>query len=168
MNFAKLETYVGDLWVGIYFNSDSLNHKILNLVCSILPELGLDKKRRRVVFREAYGDRFFGSTSTPGDRVLLNFGQIMVHPDAEKCLKFTLAHELAHVGQIAKGKLCVSRSATLYIVWCGKEFGMPLPKYDERPWEVEANRFAEQITGLKLVGERGARRFIDSVSAEPT
>ncbi len=54
-------------------------------------------------------------------------------------LMYTLAHEMVHVKQIAKGqyKGIISPTGTLLRCWMGK---VVKAKYLDRPWEIEAYR----------------------------
>lgn len=59
----------------------------------------------------------------------------------------TIAHEMIHVKQIARGRLtCFIRDGNMENCWLGKKLEMP---YHLRPWEVEAFR-QEKILAYRL------------------
>lgn len=51
-----------------------------------------------------------------------------------KCTLLTLAHEMVHVRQFAKGQLNGSHTK-----WCGNHFDSSLTSYADLPWEIEAS-----------------------------
>lgn len=53
----------------------------------------------------------------------------------------TLAHEMVHVNQMAKGKLVQQKNGS---IWCGKFFKESTP-YLERPWEIQAYQKQELL-----------------------
>lgn len=57
-------------------------------------------------------------------------------------LLLTLAHEMVHVKQIARGQYSgkLARNGRLLSQWCGKTVKA---KYEDRPWEIEA--FSRQV-----------------------
>lgn len=57
-------------------------------------------------------------------------------------LLLTLAHEMVHVKQIARGQYSgkIARNGRLQAQWCGK---VVKAKYEDRPWEIEA--FSRQV-----------------------
>ena len=62
-------------------------------------------------------------------------------------LGLTLAHEMVHVKQLAKGKLKQKRSGH---TWMGKMYGKKTP-YLDQPWEIEA--FSKQELILRRAFE---------------
>jgi hypothetical protein len=52
-----------------------------------------------------------------------------------KEIGLTLAHEMVHVAQMAKGKLKTAKNGSA--VWCGKQYSKRT-KYLNMPWEVDA------------------------------
>ena len=64
---------------------------------------------------------------------------VVIKPQKDKTLLgATLAHELTHVAQFAKGTLQVTPRGKL---WKGKYYGRKVP-YLDQPWEIQA--FAKQ------------------------
>ena len=64
---------------------------------------------------------------------------VVIKPQKDKTLLgATLAHELTHVAQFAKGTLQLTPRGKL---WKGKYYGRKVP-YLEQPWEIQA--FAKQ------------------------
>ena len=64
---------------------------------------------------------------------------VVIKPQKDKTLLgATLAHELTHVAQFAKGTLQLTPSGKL---WKGKYYGRKTP-YLDQPWEIQA--FAKQ------------------------
>ena len=65
--------------------------------------------------------------------------QVVIKPQKDKTLLgATLAHELTHVAQFAKGTLQLTPRGKL---WKGKYYGRKVP-YLDQPWEIQA--FAKQ------------------------
>jgi hypothetical protein len=61
-----------------------------------------------------------------------------------KQMMYTLAHEMVHVKQLAKGILRYAMQGQKEIVyWCGKLFDTKGKHYVERPWEYEAYSMQE-------------------------
>lgn len=103
---------------------------------SIIKQLGLENSRKAVVIRIANecGDDNQGMTIDLSG--LTGCYMVVINPTRRLAdLGITLAHEMVHVKQMAKGKLkSTKRGAHL---WSGKVFSKST-KYLERPWEVEA------------------------------
>lgn len=73
-------------------------------------------------------------------------------------LMFTLAHEMVHVKQIAKGqyKGIISKNGKLHRCWMGKIVNA---KYMDRPWEKEAfGRELELVKSFLQFVERKAKK----------
>jgi hypothetical protein len=104
---------------------------------SIITQLGLDSSRKAVVIQiEDDGTANMGST-IPVDA--LDSYIVVVKPHRKlKDIGFTLAHEMVHVRQMAKGIL---KSVKNGHTWAGKRYSNKT-KYLDMPWEQDA--FARQ------------------------
>jgi len=104
---------------------------------SMITQLGLDSSRKAVVIQiEDYGTSNMGST-IPVDA--LDSYIVVVKPHRKlKDIGFTLAHEMVHVRQMAKGIL---KSVKNGHTWAGKRYSNKT-KYLDMPWEQDA--FARQ------------------------
>jgi hypothetical protein len=104
---------------------------------SIITQLGLDSSRKAVVIQiEDDGTPNMGTT-IPID--VLNSYIVVVKPHRNlKEIGFTLAHEMVHVRQMAKGIL---KSVKNGHTWAGKRYSNKT-KYLDMPWEQDA--FARQ------------------------
>ena len=106
---------------------------------SMITQLGLDSSRKAVVIQiEDDGTANMGST-IPVDA--LDSYIVVVKPHRKlKDIGFTLAHEMVHVRQMAKGTL--KSVAKGYSTWNGKLYNSKKTKYLDQPWEQDA--FAKQ------------------------
>jgi hypothetical protein len=104
---------------------------------SMITQLGLDSSRKAVVIQiEDDGTANMGST-IPVDA--LDSYIVVVKPHRKlKDIGFTLAHEMVHVRQMAKGIL---KSVKNGHTWAGKRYSNKT-KYLDQPWEQDA--FARQ------------------------
>ncbi len=104
---------------------------------SMITQLGLDSSRKAVVIQiEDDGTDNMGST-IPVDA--LDSYIVVVKPHRKlKDIGFTLAHEMVHVRQMAKGML---KSVKNGHTWAGKRYSNKT-KYLDMPWEQDA--FARQ------------------------
>jgi hypothetical protein len=104
---------------------------------SMITQLGLDSSRKAVVVQiEDDGTANMGST-IPVD--VLDSYIVVVKPHRKlKDIGFTLAHEMVHVRQMAKGIL---KSVKNGHTWAGKRYSNKT-KYLDMPWEQDA--FARQ------------------------
>ena len=104
---------------------------------SMITQLGLDSSRKAVVIQiEDDGTDNMGST-IPVDA--LDSYIVVVKPHRKlKDIGFTLAHEMVHVRQMAKGIL---KSVKNGHTWAGKRYSNKT-KYLDMPWEQDA--FARQ------------------------
>jgi hypothetical protein len=104
---------------------------------STITQLGLDSSRKAVVIHiEDDGTANMGST-IPVDA--LDSYIVVVKPHRKlKDIGFTLAHEMVHVRQMAKGIL---KSVKNGHTWAGKRYSNKT-KYLDMPWEQDA--FARQ------------------------
>ena len=99
----------------------------------MITELGLDKSQKVVVVTVEGDCPDLGLTvampAVGGFVIIIKAGQSIVE------LGRSLAHELVHVRQMAKGTLkAASRGAH---TWAGKRYPASTPYYS-RPWEVDA------------------------------
>ena len=104
---------------------------------SMITQLGLNSSRKAVVIQiEDDGTANMGST-IPVDA--LDSYIVVVKPHRKlKDIGFTLAHEMVHVRQMAKGIL---KSVKNGHTWAGKRYSNKT-KYLDMPWEQDA--FARQ------------------------
>jgi hypothetical protein len=104
---------------------------------SMITQLGLDSSRKAVVIQiEDDGTSNMGST-IPVDA--LDSYIVVIKPHRKlKDIGFTLAHEMVHVRQMAKGIL---KSVKNGHTWAGKRYSNKT-KYLDMPWEQDA--FARQ------------------------
>ena len=104
---------------------------------SLITQLGLDSSRKAVIIQiEDDGTANMGST-IPVD--VLDSYIVVVKPHRNlKEIGFTLAHEMVHVRQMAKGIL---KSVKNGYMWAGKRYSNKT-KYLDMPWEQDA--FARQ------------------------
>lgn len=104
------------------------------IVPSMIKQLGLNRSRKILfikITREVEEEGNDGMTS-----YLRNFDSIvvMVKPCSYEKLGVTLAHEMVHVKQLAKGTLKTVKGVNY---WNGKRYGKRT-KYLDQPWEIEA------------------------------
>ena len=101
---------------------------------SMVRQLGLEKSRKALLIRvknETEGDEGITidlSKWTGAYLVILKPKRNLVQ------LGLTLAHEMVHVKQLAKGTLKQKRNGH---TWLGKMYGKKTP-YLQMPWEIEA------------------------------
>jgi hypothetical protein len=103
---------------------------------SMLTQLGLNSSRKFLMIKVDRDLRDHGTTvpMTGIDTVL-----VVLKPKRNRLeLGVTLAHELVHVRQLAKGILKITPRGKK---WCGKFYSRRTP-YLDQPWEQEA--FARQ------------------------
>ena len=100
---------------------------------SIIDQLGLTRSRKTLLVRIANecGEGNEGMTM-PLDGI--NSYVIVVRPGALAQIRVTLAHEMVHVKQMAKGILKPKNGINF---WRGKRYSKNT-KYLNMPWEVEA------------------------------
>ena len=101
---------------------------------SMIRQLKLESSKKVVVIRVAdeCGENQ-GATVDLG----IHFGYIVVIKPTRKLkdLGMTLAHEMVHVKQLAKGTLKYRKTGSF--VWAGKRY-KKTTEYLSRPWEIEA------------------------------
>ena len=110
--------------------------KFINTIMpSLIKQLGLTNSRKFVLIEICRLDGDKGlTTPLPG----LDSYVIALHPAKWEELGVTLAHEMVHVKQLAKGTLKACGGTKW---WCGKKYGKGT-KYLDMPWEIDA--FARQ------------------------
>ncbi len=109
---------------------------------SMVRQLGLEKSRKALLIRvknecegETEGMTIDLSKWTGAYLVIIKPNRNLVQ------LGLTLAHEMVHVKQLAKGLLKQKRSGH---TWMGKMYGKKTP-YLQMPWEIEAYSKQELI-----------------------
>jgi hypothetical protein len=104
---------------------------------SLIDQLNLANSRKALVVQiEDDGTDNMGST-IPVDA--LDSYIVVIKPHRKlKDIGFTLAHEMVHVRQMAKGILKPAKNGA---IWAGKHYGKKT-KYLDMPWELDA--FAKQ------------------------
>jgi hypothetical protein len=103
---------------------------------SIIEQLGLTNTRKSLVIRLEKDCEQMGYT-VPVD--ILDSYVVVIKPTMSiKSIGLTLAHEMVHVRQMAKGILKIKNGVNY---WCGKRYSKRT-KYLDQPWEQDA--FARQ------------------------
>jgi hypothetical protein len=102
---------------------------------SIIKQLGLTKSRKSVLVRVANECEGMGMTVPLHG---LDSYVVVVKPMKLKDIGITLAHEMVHVRQMARGTLQAINGVNY---WCGKKYSKKT-KYLDQPWERDA--FARQ------------------------
>ena len=102
---------------------------------SIIKQLGLTKSRKSVLVRVANECEGMGMTVPLHG---LDSYVVVVKPMKLKDIGITLAHEMVHVRQMARGILQTVNGVNY---WCGKKYSKKT-KYLDQPWERDA--FARQ------------------------
>ena len=123
--------------------------KKVEFVKAILPsmirQLGLAKSRKTLLVRVANECEGMGMTVPLHG---LDSYVIIVKPMSLKDIGLTLAHEMVHVRQMARGTLKAVNGVNH---WCGKRY-TKRTKYLDQPWEQDA--FARQeIIFRKAISE---------------
>jgi len=105
------------------------------LMPSIIKQLKLEKSKKVVVIRVANecGEKNDGLTVNLGEHV----GYMVIIRPRRKIVEIglTLAHEMVHVKQMAKGILKTRNTGS--IIWAGKRYSKKT-RYLSMPWEIEA------------------------------
>jgi uncharacterized protein YjaZ len=103
---------------------------------SMIKQLGLTNTRKSLVIRLEKDCEQMGYT-VPID--ILDSYVVVIKPSMSiKSIGITLAHEMVHVRQMAKGILKIKNGINY---WCGKRY-TKRTKYLDQPWEQDA--FARQ------------------------
>jgi len=102
---------------------------------SIIHQLGLTKSRKTVLVRIARECEGMGMTVPLHG---LDSYVVVIKPMKLKDIGITLAHEMVHVRQMARGTLQTVNGVNY---WCGKRY-TKRTKYLDMPWEQDA--FARQ------------------------
>jgi hypothetical protein len=102
----------------------------------MIDQLGLTNTRKSLVIRLEKDCEQMGYT-VPVD--ILDSYVVVIKPSMSiKSIGITLAHEMVHVRQMAKGILKIKNGVNY---WCGKRY-TKRTKYLDQPWEQDA--FARQ------------------------
>jgi hypothetical protein len=121
---------------------------IESMLPSMIKQLGLEKSNKAVLIRVA--DECQGNNQGLTLDLSAQTGAylIVIKPKRNLVeLGLTLAHEMVHVKQLAKGMLKQKRSGH---TWLGKMYGKTTP-YLDMPWEIEA--FSKQELILRRAFE---------------
>ena len=103
---------------------------------SMVEQLGLTKTKKSLLIRLEQDCEGMGYT-VPVD--ILDSYVVIIKPTMSiKSIGITLAHEMVHVRQMAKGILKIKNGVNY---WCGKRY-TKRTKYLDQPWEQDA--FARQ------------------------
>ena len=100
----------------------------------MIKQLGLSNSRKHLIVRTDKIDS--QGVTIPIDDIATYL--VVVCPSNITNMGLTLAHEMVHVRQMAKGMLKSSSKGT---VWCGRTYSKKT-KYLDQPWEQDA--FARQ------------------------
>ena len=129
------------------YKVEASNKKVQKYLASLMPkfitELGLSNSRRAVLVKVT-GDTQDGMEGSTEYLQWADCYLVLIRPPARQTLastiqlSTTLAHEMVHVRQMAKGILKVTNKGTF---WRGKKYTKSTP-YLQLPWEVDA--FARQ------------------------
>lgn len=87
--------------------------------------------------------------------------QVLITLDRKQAkadLLMTLAHEMVHAWQKVKGHLVVIDAQTAE--WKGERIRMLWMKYQDRPWEKEADRIANELRKAYLLTKRVYMLFL--------
>lgn len=118
-----------------------------HILPKMIKQLGLTKSRKVLVVRIANecDEGMDGMTMPlPGVDGIV----VVVRPKSLESMGVTLAHEMVHVKQIAKGTLKTIEGVNY---WMGKKYSRRT-KYLDQPWEVEA--FSKQELLFRKVIEK--------------
>ena len=120
--------------------------KFVNAILpSMIKQLGLSNSRKSLLIRIARECEGMGMTVPLHG---LDSYVVVIRPMKLKDIGLTLAHEMVHVRQMAKGTLKTVNGATY---WNGKKYSKKTP-YLDQPWEQDA--FARQeIIFRKAISE---------------
>lgn len=112
-----------------------------SLMPSIITQMGLQNSRKAVLIKVS--DDCNGSGFTiPID--MIDSYLVVIKPNRKlKEIALTLAHEMVHVRQFAKGLLKITPKGN---VWMGKLYPQKTP-YLDQPWEIDA--FSKQELVLR-------------------
>jgi hypothetical protein len=118
------------------------NRKYRKLITFMLPsliaQLGL-KNSKSVLYVTVEGERDGDDMGSTVDMGPMGSYVIVIKPMPLARMALTLAHEMVHVSQMARGMLKTTKSGAR--IWCGKKFPKNT-KYLNQPWELHA--FARQ------------------------
>lgn len=121
---------------------------IEGILPSIIEQLKLESSKKVVLVRVADECGIDNQGLTVDLGMDLGYAVIIKPTRKLKELGVTLAHEMVHVKQMAKGILKSTRTGAH--LWAGKRYGKQVA-YLDRPWEIEA--FSKQELILRRVFE---------------
>lgn len=140
----------------VFYNSKQKSQKrefILACANFFIKELGIKNSRKQVFFvskKEADFDvsECYGATTTTEDAIW-----VYINPNLSvETTLHTVAHEMIHVAQFARGHLVkwVDENDQTVTTWCGKRYDET--EYLELPWEIKAyegqDRLAYKLTQI--------------------
>ncbi len=101
---------------------------------SMIDQLGLKNSRKVLVIKVSRSDLVENNDGQTCYIPVVNGIVVVVRPQPFDRMGVTLAHEMVHVKQMAKGILKTVNGVNY---WCGKRYSCRT-KYLNKPWEVEA------------------------------
>lgn len=147
-NHCIIDSNLGEPSMEFKVEAGKRNKKFIEaLMPSIIEQLKLERTTKVVVIRVA--DECGTNQGATVD-LGINLGYVIVIKPTRslKDLGITLAHEMVHVKQMAKGILKSTKSGAH--IWAGKKYSKRT-KYLDRPWEIEA--FSKQELILRRAFE---------------
>jgi len=105
---------------------------------SMIKQLGLKNSRKVLVVRVSRSDVTDDNDGQTCYIPIADGIMVLIKPQSLEKMGITLAHEMVHVKQIAKGYLKTMNGVSY---WRGRRYNRRT-KYLNRPWEIEA--FAKQ------------------------
>ena len=122
------------------FTVEAASHLRRKFITAMMPsmirQLGLENSKKCVVVLVEEDCAPMGMTVNID---VLDAYVISISPQSIKSIGVTLAHEMVHVRQLARGLLKPKGNGVNF--WCGKRYGKKT-KYMDMPWELDA--FARQ------------------------
>lgn len=99
---------------------------------------------------EATGSMPLGTTQIPVQMVMKKTRELVIKVRVGASIKHTLntvAHELMHAHQSYSGRLVCGfiDPETTIEIWEGKAFSTKVIQYKDHPWEIEANKVADEF-----------------------
>ena len=107
---------------------------IENILPSMIKQLGLSRSRKVLLVRVSKSDIDDGNDGMTAHLEYINSIVVILRPGPFERLGVTLAHEMVHVKQMAKGVLRTINGVTY---WNGRAVNRRT-KYLNKPWEIEA------------------------------
>ncbi len=107
---------------------------IETILPSMINQLGLKNSRKVLVIKVSRSDLIDDNDGQTCYIPVADGIVVVIKPQSFERMGVTLAHEMVHVKQMAKGKLKTVNGVNW---WCGKRYGRRT-KYLNKPWEIEA------------------------------